>query len=125
MHEDGGDLNEQEEHGQECTCVVPPVPVFSHVEAKTCYGDGKRRAYGRGNYGGVQPQIGRGWRALYLLLSCTSAGTMIQGTERRQRTEGRDRGYKDLRMGVGVLVMMLRHRREEALKMETDTEMER
>lgn len=49
---------------------------------------------------------------------------MIRGTERRQRAREGNQGYKDQRMGWG-LVMMLRHRREEALKMQTHTKMER
>ena len=61
MHKHCGDLNKKKNHGEECACIVPPIPVSSPVEAETCYGNGERRANGRGYYkdGGVQPQTER------------------------------------------------------------------
>ena len=50
MHKDGGDLEKKKDGGEEGACIVPPVAIPAQVETKTCEGDGKERADGRGDW---------------------------------------------------------------------------
>ena len=49
VHEYGGNLEEEKDHGQECTRIVPPEPVPAQVEAVTRSGDCEERADSRGD----------------------------------------------------------------------------